>query len=151
MSRFKTASKYRNSVLNIAKKEDWYSFPSSNSVQDPSLLKASTHLFGVRNAINSVALFCLSDSGKLEKPASVLSLGSAVSDFEFSPFGGRKERIGMAVGGEDGSVKIDSTRSLHSHDIDHFMFLDQDLVALSFKSGILIRVIKHFIIRAKQD
>ncbi|KAI9207856.1 uncharacterized protein BJ171DRAFT_491716 [Polychytrium aggregatum] len=105
--RFQHFSKYRNSVLTAARREEWYALPpaSASTSGEHNPVKSNGHHIAFRSGSGSlVNLVNLNKTGKLH-PDDVVSLnhGCLVSDIDFGP------AQTLASAGDDGLVKLWST------------------------------------------
>ncbi|TPX31727.1 hypothetical protein SmJEL517_g05008 [Synchytrium microbalum] len=99
-------SKYRNSTVTPASKENWYQFQTSSvfTSTDYVPICSSKTLIATKlqaGGGSSVAIIPLSSTGRLASTPT-LSLSSVVIDLDFSPFNHGL----LAVGHDDGSVRV---------------------------------------------
>ncbi|KNC99952.1 uncharacterized protein SPPG_05325 [Spizellomyces punctatus DAOM BR117] len=109
--RFQNLSKYRNSVLSAAKREEWWSLPSGyvNTSGDSTPVHASADLVAFRSGPSGTAVGVLSlkHAGKIAAGAPTVQAGSGmISEVQFSPWDTRKDTDVLATAGDDGTVKF---------------------------------------------
>ncbi|TPX60891.1 hypothetical protein PhCBS80983_g01502 [Powellomyces hirtus] len=110
MKRFQNISKYRNAVLSAAKREEWYSFsPSQLNVSGDQIpIHASGHSVAFRSGVagNTVGIQSLSKTGRSAPGAPHIHIGAHVCSLQFSPWNTSGEFDTLAVGGDEGTVKL---------------------------------------------
>ncbi|KAJ3042735.1 Coronin-7 [Rhizophlyctis rosea] len=108
--RFQNFSKYRNSVLAPAKRDDWYYFSNGhiNTAGDYNPLHASETLIAYRSgsAGNAVGIHPLASTGRAASAPLVLHNAAVVSDIQWSHLSHGRDMDILCTGGDDGSVKL---------------------------------------------
>ncbi|KAI8930260.1 hypothetical protein BC831DRAFT_499742 [Entophlyctis helioformis] len=109
--RFGNLSKYRNSVVSAAKRENCFQFASASgavhaSGTDPCPIKATPELVAFRAGTGgaAVGILPLSSTGRIDTPPQ-LHNGSAVSDIDWARWHANDAPL-LGIGGEDGVAKL---------------------------------------------